>query len=69
MTPLDEDAVTRHPIQLKTLPVGLRAPCSNLRPATPPSFRTQQVDFLLPFRSGEKVGLRREKSLFALSFQ
>src|SRR5438128_1925137 len=33
----------------------------------PPSFRTEQADFLFRFRSCECVGLRREKSLFAFT--
>jgi hypothetical protein len=35
------------------------------QPAPTPSFRTEQADFFFPFHSRERVGLRREKSLFA----
>ena len=34
-------------------------------PSPSPSFRAERADFLFPFHSSERVGLRREKSLFA----
>src|SRR3989454_8971702 len=45
---------------VKTFAQRLRAP------TLCPSFRTEQADFFFPFRSCERVGLRREKSLSSL---
>jgi hypothetical protein len=36
-------------------------------PTLQPSFQTEQADFFFPFRSCERVGLRREKSLFTFA--
>src|SRR6266481_1096545 len=45
------------------VPVSNLASFSLLR-KPPPSFRTEQDDFFFPFHSCERIGLRREESLF-----
>src|SRR5260370_12009159 len=45
------------------VPVSTLASFSLLR-KPPPSFRTEQDDFFFPFHSCERIGLRREESLF-----
>src|SRR5258708_15816355 len=45
------------------VPVSNLASFSLLR-KPPPSFRTEPDDFFFPFHSCERIGLRREESLF-----